>query len=803
MSWRNFFRGDLHGGGHCIPTAQQIRHTHRISFQPRQSERIIKCRLMSDPLQDSTNQLEGVSDEDRQEIILEIDRVAGENRIQVTPEVFRYSAQRNGILLPLIVNLAGILLLAAGVFLLTVLFRSEETELRDEAAAVVTAENRVIEEIRRETEAELAAKENEIAGIQAQLAAISDEREALAAEIDTRVAQREVQLRDEFNAEIEVERQRLRALDLTEEQVEARLASYVEVKEREYDQRVEQFQREVEAERIEIESELDDLERQYSATLTDATLEREQLLADSQRRLQEVEEELRAELVAQQSDFTEAQQELARLTEESERAELIRGQIRGLYLSVADAIERADYATARARLTDLRTLLNEQSILRNDTLREQRPIELFLISSLKELIDLQERFANPDAIARLSDAGLIRQVDDLVARAAGALETGETARARLLYGQAIDLIPSVAEAYGYLIETGTIDRDAELIAINEAAGAALDEARRSMEQREYAPAVRQLANILLSYPRSRFRQDAIRDIDTALSSLIEGNESERDQQTQRVAILESELADRQEEVSRLEQELEQGNEETARLSAQLRDLRAQTASSSEDTSALRARVTELERDLESAQRRVESLRDTVSARDADLSETENELLIALDELAQAQADSAQAQATVTQLTRQIEEGATGTNAAVDPEMLAELQTLRNLSERLDTVRNNYRSYQTEVSGVDADADQIQVLDAKVAFERFLSADILGEFFPGLSDEFNRFEDAYVAGGRQNALLDATDLIIELSFLDTTQERLAFLRQERRTIDNRPAFAEFVTELETLIEIAAQ
>ena len=58
----------------------------------------------------------GISREDQKEILREIEKVAKESRIAVTPEAFAVKAAKRGVLFPVIVNAAAVLALVAGFF---------------------------------------------------------------------------------------------------------------------------------------------------------------------------------------------------------------------------------------------------------------------------------------------------------------------------------------------------------------------------------------------------------------------------------------------------------------------------------------------------------------------------------------------------------------------------------------------------------------------------------------------------------------------------------------------------------------
>ena len=107
----------------------------------------------------------GISADDQKEILVHIDQVVKENKITVTPEVFRINALKKGFLFPALVNVFTLIVLAAGIFTFAMLFRQGEEKLQ-EAGTVTTAESKLIRELKRESEEKLLEKNKEHVRIQ-------------------------------------------------------------------------------------------------------------------------------------------------------------------------------------------------------------------------------------------------------------------------------------------------------------------------------------------------------------------------------------------------------------------------------------------------------------------------------------------------------------------------------------------------------------------------------------------------------------------------------------------------------------
>ena len=763
---------------------------------------------MSDPLT-SSDSFEGISEEDRREIMVEIDRVAGENRIQVTDEIFSYTPQSRGVVFPLVVNILGAVILVGGILGLGAMFRSSSEELKAGGARVVTAESRLIEEIRREADELLAKKEDEIAAIQSQLASIQDERTALAADIQERFARREAELQQQFEAELAAERQRLIGLNLSETEIEARLAEFSAVKEREYAQRLEQFQRQVQAEQRRLEAELDTLEGQFNRTLQTANLEREQLKAESEARLAAMQAEFQAELAAGQAELTAAEAELARLTEEQQRAELVRNQINGLFQATNEALGSNSLDEARGYLRDLRSLLNAESSLRIPELRAQRPVNLFIVEALERLVSFQERFGNPETLQRLSDASMVQEVTVLAEEAAAAAAAGDQDQAAALYRRVINVIPAVGESVAYL---GGVDGSGEVATeeINRAAAEQIATADRAAEAGEWSQALEAYVQAVQRYPQSRYRGQAVAGIRRAGEVLTDRLQAQEATQDETVAALEAQITVLERERAATQTALSEAQSANTRLEAELAQrqqrlaaLESGTSSAAGTTAALESQITTLEERIERQNSRIAELNRTIQARDQKLNDTETELVAALENLAQARTETVQAAAVSSSLRDEISVLKEQLRAGGIAETADELVRLRALEEEVEAAQQQYRNYMSTASDMaigGGDATSPGVLEARTALERFLRNQAVSQLFPDIADEIARYDDAFLASGRQNAYLTVADILTELSFLQTASERAAFLKDTRRDLEREggAAAAEFIGELEALL-----
>ncbi len=749
---------------------------------------------MGDPLQETVGQTTGISEEDRQEIILEIERVAGENKIAVTDDIFDYAPRKNGSIFPILVNIVGALVLVGGIWLLAQIFAGDEEELRRTGQTVITAESRLIEEIRRETEQQLAQQEEEIGAIQAQLASLREERTTLAADIEERIAQREDQLRRQFEAELEEERRRLIALDLSDEEIEVRLAEFTRLQEQEFTDRLTEIRQEANAEQERLNEELDSLEVQFSRTLEEANAARDALVRESEVRLEEVEAQLQERIAERESQLSEAASELARLSRDQERAELVRGQIRGLFTSVDAAIDAGERETARARLQDLRTLLNEDTVLRIPALQEQRTVDLLIVGALESLVSYEERFSDPETLRRLNDASTIQQITTLFEQAQAAAGAGDDALANTLYRQALEVIPAIDESHLFLVASAGQAEAAEREAIDEAAEPLMASARASVAEGEWLTAIDEFGQVLRQYPQSSFRQEAASSIRNSVSALAAATAQRNADFDAEIAALEEELGaeitGRDEEITTLRRTME---ETQSTLDAQIAERDALIATLQQAIDERAVAFDQTEQALTDAQE--------------NLSAERRRELQTQDRIAELNAEIATLRGQLDAIARENDPE----RIVVHPQTQVELTRLREIETDVSSAQSVYQTFLADVTAQsEAEAardsspaaiDRVELLNSRLALERFLNDESVRELFPGMSEEITRYQDAYVATGRENAFLDVTDILVDIAFAETDGERRDLIEESRRTLASQPgaeAVGEFLDELELLV-----
>ncbi len=328
------------------------------------------------PMQD----VKAVPEEDRRELLLQIEKVVAGNKIKVSPELFVINARKRGILLPFLVTGLAITVLISGLFGLYTLFRREERNIGSTPVVSASVEGRLIDEIRKEAEALVAEKDQEIDEIERRLLEIEEQRNTLQSSMESRIALKEEELRRELEAELEELRQKLLAEGASEAVIAEELKNLEEERTAYYEQLLAEFKNTAMAERRQAEENLRRMEREAEDTLRRINEERDQL------RL-----ELENKLAGSLEGLEAAQLELARLTDLRTREENVSSQILGLYLSLKENISEGAIARGEQNLSQLRALLNNEAYLSITSFREQKSANLFILESLERMLDEEKQ----------------------------------------------------------------------------------------------------------------------------------------------------------------------------------------------------------------------------------------------------------------------------------------------------------------------------------------------------------------------------------------------------------------------------
>ncbi len=394
----------------------------------------------------------GITREEQKEIRAEIEKIATSSRIAVKPEMFALKAAKRGVLFPALVNVAAVVVLVLGLAIFYFLFQRGETQLSQEDTGTITAEGKLLAEVKKESEARLQEKNQQINDIQGRLSQIDKQRQDLQSNMDARVQQKEADLRASMAAELDAEKARLQKQGLSDQDIQKKLADLEAQKNAAFNKDLDAFKAQADAERKQSESALRDLQAQYNADLAKANTERQQVLSDSKQREADLQAQLATRTSELQAQAAQSQQQLAALTSQKSQEDLVSQQLVGLY-SVAQAdITARNYTKALASLQAIGSYVNSTDVATLPGMAKRRVVDQFIVDSLTQLVQGQIDAASTDTATLLDAANKLSDVRGKVADADAQLKAGKVADAEKLYGQALAVLPEVAKSYAYFTQ---------------------------------------------------------------------------------------------------------------------------------------------------------------------------------------------------------------------------------------------------------------------------------------------------------------------------------------------------------------
>ena len=396
----------------------------------------------------------GISKEDQQEILREIEKVSQESRISVTPETMAIKAAKKGFLFPLLVNILFIVLLAGGGYGLYYLFQKGETVLMEEGGAIASAGGKLIEELKKESEAALQAKNREINQIQAQLQDIDEQRQALQANMDQKVAAREAELRSALEAELAAERERLRQQGISEADIDSRLQSLESEKNATFQSELDTFKQQAEQERLRQEENLKTLQQEYQQNLAQAETDRQRVQQEAEAREAELRSQLDAQSAQLEQATLEAKAELNKLAAQQEKQTLAAGQLTGFYSQVKKDLQAGNYDGALEDLEAIKEYLDVPSVATLPNILQRREIELFVVDSISSLVEGQMQKTEVDTTSLIASADLLNTMKNRVIEGDALFRQGEIAGAEAKYREALNLVPEINKAHAYFLAKG-------------------------------------------------------------------------------------------------------------------------------------------------------------------------------------------------------------------------------------------------------------------------------------------------------------------------------------------------------------
>ncbi len=129
----------------------------------------------------------------------------------------------------------------------------------------------------------------------------------------------------------------------------------------------------------------------------------------------------------------------------------------------------------------------------------------------------------------------------------------------------------------------------------------------------------------------------------------------------------------------------------------------------------------------------------------------------------------------------------------------EIRRLAPFEQREKSLREKYRGYQDEEKRLlQSQGEATGLAAAWLALNAFLTSEPASSLMPGFSDRTQRYQKAFEAAGRENAVEEIVDLVYELSGRRDRAARLAFLDSEKRRSTGNDAMLQLIGDLRALV-----
>ncbi len=759
----------------------------------------------------------GIPEEDQKEILTKIEQIAQQNRLTISPDVLAVKAPKRGYFFPFLVNLGALIILTVGFLILSAFFKQSESELRGEMGALKSAEAKLIQEIKKETEEQLKRKEQEINSIQSRLKEIDKERNELANNMNAKIKQREEELRKALENELAEERKRLNAQGLSAAAIEERLKKLEQEKNAQFTAQLEAYRKQAEAERAKMEADLSKLQNDFQRNLATLSAERERILEESRKReatlqaqLEERTKALEQEKARSKTELSRAEAEIKSLQEQREKLQLVEGQIMGYFTSIRGAIGEGNLERARELLGNLRTYLNDESIQRLTGIQQRREIDLLTVEALSVLIEgTLRKQRETTAISEVLKAGaLVEDIRALVSQARQAITAGNPEAAEQAYTQALGKVPEVLTAHQYFLTKQKQEEAARKQAVEQALG----EAEEAFKQGAYRNAVAAYTRAFSFLPMDRERvnrtvtnlqksgyellltdQKRLTTLDAA-ALLAEGNRWLNERQYSQAISSYLTLLQKYPQSNQVPQATEGIRKafdgHTSQMAARITQLEGSINTLQQEKNALQASLQQLQ---ETSGSRAEFNQQIEAMKNQHIQEKN-----ALERAYQTRIASMEQE--IAELRRQNAQLSTTAQGGVIPSStLEQLKRLESIEKEFNEVKAAYKEYASKEDTLLKARGSSALVETKLYLDAFLASEHIRKSFPGMDLRIKQYDRAFQTAGRNAAYMEAADIVYQLSAYPTKSERARFLNSLITVRKEEETVADFLKTLRSLLD----
>lgn len=707
-----------------------------------------------------------VSPEEQTEILEKINQAVQESKISYSPDVWTATKASSGLSLTLSLNALVVAVIIGGLWSVITFFQTSRTALVEDYQQLQTAEARILEEIKRESDLALGQKDREIAEIQARLANIDKEKRTLVSETEARILAKERELEQRLQIEIQRERERLITQGLGQEEIERRIRELTERRRREIDAELQAFKVQTENERRRLERALNEAQENYRATLNAAAVERQKILEETQRREQEIQS--RTQVIS--TELQQAQSQIAALRARSEQLATLDNQVAGLIARAREQFTKGEWR----ELKDTSEAINQ-------------------------VIRLPAYEQDAQALSRRQGHSLLAQALTNIAETRLAQE--QAAQSQDGAGASIAQALALQEAW---VEAEALLRDAENDWRRENYDAALQKSLRAQNLVKLNPGGAEFFRRWFDLGTQRALEDKAKSDTQEAQNLLRQAQSLRNNDPQRArAALSSLLAQyplaeqRKEALDQLQQLSSTSEIDLKRRISELEAQLGQAPSQQQNTAA--ANTVEIDR-MRQENTQLQNQIQTLNQR---IRDTEQQLAVAREQLrtqqqtsTPAQNEPAQSRAQTAQLETQLAQTKADLVKALEDLRKEKLERQQDapLALKYLSLQDGYKSYSQSLSALGAN----QELERQQLLNTFLVQLSQNDVFPQFKSRVDAALAAARNAGQKESLYYASDILEGTRVLTNDSGRQAYFGSLRQRYRNDPGMLDFLRTLEDYV-----
>lgn len=413
--------------------------------------------------QTAASTIDGITEDEKQEIINEIDTLIAQKKTSITPELLVYKPEHLGFFLPLMINLLAGGIVVTAFLLLPFLFEKGFFERSKQSdRTFMSAESDIVEKFKQESAAKISAKEAELNSIQGKMSQLQKEKATLDATFNDQIRKKEEELKKSLQSSLEQEKQRLISQGITNQATMDAELKKLELQLKETNnQSLNSYKSEIQAQLSEKEKLIGDLGNQLASgqqALAKVQEQYQQQISAKENALKAKEAEIKnreAALLANyqaqkqqlESALGDASGQVSLLQKAQQQEQQVHNQLLGFYNQLDSSLKAQDYNKAAEHLKNLEDFLTKKENANIAFIQERKPVELFITQSLKEYIALKQSGGNKN---KGVDSGVVESIVSTVKEAQQAFKKDDKQKAYKLYTSALEKIPEIKASYSAL-----------------------------------------------------------------------------------------------------------------------------------------------------------------------------------------------------------------------------------------------------------------------------------------------------------------------------------------------------------------